>query len=80
MRPQRTRWNRWKRLKPKGRDQFGHSRVDSGRMAKRASGPSGTPEKSADCHGAFRYVRTSPDVVQKGVKSPNVEMELGEAS
>jgi hypothetical protein len=48
-------------------------------MAKRAFGPSGTPEKSADYHGACRYVRTSPDVVKKGVKSLNVEMELEEA-
>ena len=49
------------------------------RMAKRSFSPSGTPEKSADYHGACRYVRTSPDVVQKGVKSLNIEMQLEEA-
>ena len=48
-------------------------------MSKRAFSPSGTPEKAADYHGACRYVRTSPDVVQKGVKSLNVELQLEEA-
>jgi hypothetical protein len=48
-------------------------------MAKRAFSPSNTPEKAADYHGACRYTRTSPDVASKGVKSMNVELELGEA-
>lgn len=48
-------------------------------MAKRAFSPEGTPEKATDYHGACRYVRTSPDVVQKGVKSLNVEMQFEEA-
>ena len=48
-------------------------------MAKRAFSPEGLPEKAVDYHGACRYVRTSPDAVQKGLKALNIEMQLEEA-
>src|SRR5262245_43062485 len=48
-------------------------------MSRRAFSREGTPEKAVDYHGACRYSRTLPDVLQKGVKSLNVEMPFEEA-
>jgi len=48
-------------------------------MSRRAFSREGTPEKAIDYHGACRYSRTLPDVLQKGVKSLNVEMPFEEA-
>lgn len=48
-------------------------------MAKRAFSKEGTPEKAIDYHGACRYVRTSPDVAQRGIKSLNIEVPFEEA-
>ena len=48
-------------------------------MAKQGFGPpSGTREKRRGYHGFARYVRVSPDVAQRGVKSLNIDMTMGE--
>lgn len=46
---------------------------------KRSFTPSGVREKQEDYHGGCRYVRTSPDMKAKGVKSVNIDLSFFEA-
>ena len=46
---------------------------------KRAFSSSDIKHKSEDYHGGCKYVRTSPDVAAKGVKSVNIELTFDEA-
>lgn len=45
----------------------------------RAFSSDDTPTKKDDYHGACNYVRTSPDVATKGIKSVNLELTFDEA-
>ncbi len=47
--------------------------------SKRAFSPAGVPEKKDDYHGSCRFVRTSPDMAEKGVQSVNIELTFEEA-
>ncbi len=47
--------------------------------SKRAFSPDGVPEKKEDYHGSCRFVRTHPDLSEKGVQSVNVELTFEEA-
>ena len=46
---------------------------------KRSFSPSNVKQKKDDYHGSCRYVRTSPDIASKGIKSVNVELTLEQA-
>jgi hypothetical protein len=47
--------------------------------AKRSFSADDIPTKSADYHGLASYVRTTPDVATKGVRSMNVHFTFEEA-
>jgi hypothetical protein len=47
-------------------------------MAKTGFGPSEAREKGRGYHGFSRYVRISPDVVEQGVKSLNIDPTMEE--
>ena len=46
---------------------------------KRAFSSDNIRQKKEDYHGSCQYVRTSPDVVAKGIKSVNIELTFEEA-
>lgn len=49
-------------------------------MAKtRAFSSDGIPSKKDDYHGSCQFVRTSPDIASKQIKSVNVELTFEEA-
>lgn len=45
----------------------------------RSFSPSGVKEKKTDYHGGCQYVRTSPDMAAKGIKSLNIDLTFAEA-
>lgn len=46
---------------------------------RRAFSPSNLSEKADDYHGSCKFVRTSPDLSSKDVKSVNIEIPFEEA-
>ncbi len=46
---------------------------------KRAFTKSDVQQKAEDYHGSCRYVRTSPDIAARGVKSINIDITFDEA-
>src|SRR5579872_1875857 len=45
----------------------------------RGFNPDDIPEKKDDYHGGCRYVRTMPDLPEKGVQSVNIELTFEDA-
>ena len=46
---------------------------------KRSFSPSNVKQKKDDYHGSCRYVRTTPDIESKGIKSANLELTIEQA-